>query len=239
MDYNSQREKLLLPEYGRNIQKMIHHAILIPDREERNRAAQTIVNVMTQTIPNSKELEDYNHKLWDHLFIISNFQLDVDAPYPMPDPEQVDAKPAKLIYPQKSIRYRHYGKNIEYFIEKAKQMEDPEMQDKYVEVLANLMKRSYLNWNRDSVNDDLIKDHLVELSDGELEFKESHRMTSTNEILGLNKPKNFQQQQNQRGGQQKQQFHKKSGGGGGNFGGGGGQNRKKFNPSSGFKKPKY
>jgi hypothetical protein len=236
MDYNSQREKLLLPEYGRNIQQMIQYTVHIADRDERNRAAQTIVNVMAQTIPNSKELEDYTHKLWDHLFIISNYQLDVDAPYPMPDPAQIEAKPEKLIYPQKPIRYRHYGKNIEYFIEKAKQMENPEMQDKYVEVLANLMKRSYLNWNRDSVNDDLIKEHLLELSDGDLQFKESHRMSSTNEILGLNKQKSFQQQSNQRqggGGQQKQGFHKKNN----NFGGG--QNRKKFGSNPGFKKPKY
>lgn len=219
MEYNSQREKLLLPEYGRNIQKMIQHAVSIEDKEERNRAAKTIIQVMTQTIPNSKDMEDYNHKLWDHLFIISDYKLDVDAPYPMPDPDKRDEKPERLNYPSKPIKYRHYGKNIEYFIEKAKEMEDPEMKDRFIEVLANLMKRSYLNWNRDSVNDELIKEHLVQLSDGDLIFKENHRMSSTNEILGQNKQKNFQQQK-QKG------FHKK----------GNNPHRKKFNKPN---KPKY
>lgn len=226
MEYNSQREKLLLPEYGRNIQKMIQYAVEIEDREERNRAARTIVQVMAQTIPNSKELEDYTHKLWDHLYIISDYKLDVDSPYPMPDPEKKDQRPDRLLYPSKAIRYRHYGKNIEYFIEKAREMEDPEMKDRFIEVLANLMKRSYLNWNRDSVNDELIKDHLLELSAGDLMFKENHRMTSTNEILGQNKQKGFQQQQNNNSKQKN--FHKKTNGGG--------QHRKKFNKPN---KPKF
>lgn len=230
MEYNSVREKLLLPEYGRNIQQMIQYTVNIQDREERNRAARTIVQVMAQTIPNSKELEDYHHKLWDHLYIISEYKLDVDAPYPMPDPNEVEAKPEKLIYPQKSIRYRHYGKNVEYFIERAREMEDPEMKDKFIEVLANLMKRSYLNWNRDSVNDELIKEHLSEMSKGELQVKDTHRMTSTNEILGLNKQKGPQPQQ-KGGNQQKQQFFKKNNNNNN-------QQRKKFNPN--FKnKPKY
>jgi hypothetical protein len=205
MDYNSQREKLILPEYGRNIQEMIQYATSIEDREERNKAARTIVSVMAATNPNYKDIEDFNHKLWDHLFIISGYQLDADSPFPLPMPSEKTI-PAKLKYPQKSIKYRHYGKNIEYFIEKALKAEDQEIRDKFTEVLANMMKKSYLNWNRDSVNDELIKHHLVEMSEGELAFKESHRMTSTSDILGLNK-KNPASQQNPKQGFQKKGFH--------------------------------
>lgn len=195
MQYNSQREHLLMPEYGRNIQKMIQCAIKIEDREERNKAAKTIISVMAQSVPNQKDVEDIKQKLWDHLFIISGYQLDVDSPYPMLEAkEKKESK--RLPYPNKKIKYKHYGKNLEYFIEKAKEIEDKEVQAAVSETLANLMKKSYLNWNRDSVNDELIKEHLVELSDGVLEFKENHRMRSTNEILHQNN-KNKPMQNNQ------------------------------------------
>jgi len=197
MDYNSQREKLMLPEYGRNIQNMIRHAIRIEDREERNRAARTIISVMASTNPNYKDIEDFNHKLWDHLFAISDYELDVDSPFPKPErPEK--KRPPRVFYPQKPIRYRHYGKNVEYFIEKARSVEDTEVKEKFVEALANLMKKSYLTWNRDSVNDELIINHLREMSEGNLVFNEAHsKMTSTQDILGLNKKKPQHQQQPQ------------------------------------------
>lgn len=227
MIYNSQREKLLLPEYGRNIQTMVQYAVNIQDREERNRAARTIISVMASTNPNYKDVEDFNHKLWDHLFAISEYKLDVDSPFPKPEPEE-KKQPPRLHYPQQNIRYRHYGKNIENFIEKAKETEDPELRNKFIEVIANLMKKSYLNWNRDSVNDELIKQHLLEMSDGELVFNDTHRMTSTHEILGLNK-KNQQQSQPQKQGKS---FHKKG------FQQGGGKkyhkNFQKNNGGSGF-----
>ncbi len=203
MQYNSQREHLLMPEYGRNIQKMIQCAIEIENREDRNKAAKTIISVMAQSVPNQKEIEDIKQKLWDHLFIISDFKLDVDSPYPILEAKE-KREVKRLTYPHKKIKYRHYGKNLEYFIEKAKAIENKEVQEAVSETLANLMKKSYLSWNRDSVNDELIKEHLVELSDGVLEFKENHRMRSTNDILhqnNKNKPAVHNNQNNKRKGQ--------------------------------------
>ncbi|MBW7936001.1 MAG: DUF4290 domain-containing protein [Flavobacteriales bacterium] len=189
MDYNSQRKKLLLPEYGRNIQNMIWHIIEIEDREERNKAARTIISVMASTNPNYKDIEDFNHKLWDHLFAISDYRLDVDSPFPKPERPEAKQTP-HLFYPQKPIRFRHYGKNLQYFIEKARAVEDLEIKEKFVEALANLMKKSYLTWNRDSVDNDLIINQLKEMSNGELVFNEANsKMTSTQDILGMNKKK--------------------------------------------------
>lgn len=194
MEYNSQREYLTLPEYGRNIQKMVQEALQIENRDERTAAAYTIVNVMAINTPGIKDMDDFHHKLWDHLYYISNYALDVDCPYPIPEKRKENEKPDRLSYPQQNIKYRHYGKILENLIDKASLMEDPDMKDRFVEVLANLMKRQYLTWNRDSVNDDLIKDNLEEMSEGAIEFKDTYRLTSTNDILGQNKKKPVQQQ---------------------------------------------
>lgn len=211
MEYNSQREKLVLPEYGRNIQRMIQEALQIKDKEERNGAARVIVSVMAQTNPSQKDVDDFNHKLWDHLLFISDYKLDVDSPYERPERKPESFRPKKIPYPQKDIKFKHYGKNLEYFIDKAKSMDDPEMKDRFVEVLVNLMKRHYLTWNRDSVNDELIKEHLKSMSKGLLEFKESFRLSSTNEILGQQKKKPVQQNQAQQnlGGQNAKKAMKK------------------------------
>ena len=121
MEYNSQREKLLLPEFGRNIQSMINYTITIPDRAERTRASRTIIQIMAQNTPSlNKDQEDFYHMLGDHLHVIAKFQLEVDSPYDKPTPEDLVKQPKKLKYPNKRIRYKHYGKNVEYFIEKAK-----------------------------------------------------------------------------------------------------------------------
>lgn len=205
MEYNSQREKLILPEYGRNIQSMVNYTLTVADRSERTRAAKTIVQIMAQNTPSlNKDQEDFYHMLWDHLHIIGRFQLDVDSPYEKPTPDILIKEKKKLGYPNRRIKYKHYGKNIEFFIQKARQTNDPAMKDKFIEVLANMMKKAYLSWNRDSVNDELIKDHLVEMSDGELVITEQHKMSSTSEILGNSgqRSKNkFQQKK----------FHKKGG----------------------------
>ena len=169
MEYNSQREKLILPEFGRNIQSMVNYTITIPDRAERTRASKTIIQIMAQNTPSlNKDQEDFYHMLWDHLHVIAKFELDVDSPYEKPKPEDLVREKKKLQYPNKRIRYKHYGKNVEYFIAKARQTKDPDMRDKFIESLANMMKKAYLSWNRDSVNDELIKDHLAEMSEGEL-----------------------------------------------------------------------
>ncbi|HRN40823.1 MAG: DUF4290 domain-containing protein [Flavobacteriales bacterium] len=185
-DYNTRRPQMVIPEYGRNIQKMVEHAISIENREERNRVAQSIINVMGQLNPHLRDIVDFKHKLWDHLFIISDFKLDVDSPYPYPDKEKIFEKPKPLEYPQSNIRFKHYGKSTEAFIAKAIEMEDGEEKTELIKTIANLMKKSYLTWNRESVDDDLIVSDLKLLSKGQLKLDDSFKLEQTNDILALN-----------------------------------------------------
>jgi len=143
MDYNTTRNKLVIREYGRNIQKMIEHIITIEDKAKRTEMANFIVNVMAQMNPQNKDVGDVKHKLWDHLFIISEFKLDVDSPFPPPSPKEVNLQPHKLQYRSNHIRYRHYGKNLAMIIEKAIDFEDGEEKDALTQAIANHMKKSY------------------------------------------------------------------------------------------------
>lgn len=186
MEYNTSQPKLIIPEYGRNIQKMIDFAITVGEREERNKVARAIIDVMGQLNPHLRDVTDFKHKLWDHLFIISDFQLDVDSPYPKPTRETFQTKPELLKYPHKDIRYKHYGKTIEFIIEKAKQYPDGEEKNELVSQIANLMKRSYLNWNRDSVNDEVILKQLEELSKGQLKLADPSALKSTQTFVPRN-----------------------------------------------------
>lgn len=189
MEYNSTRPPLAIAEYGRNVQKMINYTCTLKTKEERTKAVQEIIKVMGQLNPHLRDISDFTHKLWAHLFIISDFKLDVDSPYPKPKQEALGKKPEKLAYPGDAIRYRHYGKIIEQIIKKAVEMKNSEEKEVLVEVVANLMKRSYLTWNRDSVNDQVIFDHLKQLSRGELMPKTGLRLSETNDILASNKKK--------------------------------------------------
>lgn len=186
MDYNSTREKLIIPEYGRNVQKMAAYVLTIEDREKRTNLAKALVNIMSQLHPDQRDTADYKRKLWDHLHIISNYQLDVDGPFPAPSPEERQEKPQRIPYPQEIIRFRPYGKNIAKIIEKACQFEDGPEKDALVKNIANHLKKSYLNWNRDSVNDELITDHLKELSHGKLKLSDDMRLAHTNDLLSKN-----------------------------------------------------
>lgn len=172
LEYNSQREYLHMPEYGRNVQKMIEYCMTIADKDERNRTAQAIIGVMGQLNPHLRDVEDFKHKLWTHLFIISDFKLDVDSPYPKPTRETFSEKPEQLTYPRKNIRFGHYGKTVEILIEKAKQLPDGDEKLALLMMIANLMKRSYLTWNRDSVTDEVILEHLEMLSGGAIKLKD-------------------------------------------------------------------
>jgi len=196
MKYNTQRPLLVISEYGRNIQQMVEEAVMIEDRETRNLAAKTIINLMATVSPGGKEEEDFYHKLWDHLHIMAKFELDVDSPYPKPDAEILKFKPNKPAYPRRKMRFAHYGNIIESFIRFASALEPGEEKDRYTEIIANMMKKAYLNHNRDSVNDEMIKDQLKELSNGELQFKEGHKLSSTNEILHKQKQQVGHQQNN-------------------------------------------
>ncbi len=187
MEYNTQREKLIIPEYGRNIQKMIEYTVGVEDREKRNKYARIIVNIMAQMNPSIREQSDYVHKLWDHLFIISDFKLDVDSPYPPPSKDVLVRKPDPIKYSDNKIKYRPYGKYVERMIEKIAEMDDSPEKEELIRIIANHLKKSYLNWNRDSVNDETILKHLEELSGGRLKLTEDQELVSTSELLARNR----------------------------------------------------
>jgi len=172
-DYNSTRNKLILSEYGRNVQNMVKYIVALPTKEERNRYAQVVIDLMGFLNPHLRDVADFKHKLWDHLHIISDFQIDVDAPYPKPAPDAIHLKPEPLKYPHQRIRYKHYGKTIELMIEKAKSIEEPDRRQHMVQAVANFMKMAYVQWNKDSVADETILADLRAMSGGQLKLEEN------------------------------------------------------------------
>ncbi|MDB5088064.1 MAG: hypothetical protein JWR09_2058 [Mucilaginibacter sp.] len=172
-DYNSTRNKLILSEYGRNVQNMVKYIVALPTKEERNRYAQVVIDLMGFLNPHLRDVADFKHKLWDHLHIISDFQIDVDSPYPKPSPEAIHLKPEPLKYPHQRIKYKHYGKTIELMIEKAKSIEDPDRKRHMTQAVANFMKMAYVQWNKDSVTDESILNDLYNLSGGQLKLEEN------------------------------------------------------------------
>lgn len=172
-DYNSTRKKLLLTEYGRNVQNMVKYIVDLPSKEERNKYAQVVIDLMGFLNPHLRDVADFKHKLWDHLHIISDFKIDVDSPYPVPSVEAIHIKPEPLRYPNQRIRYKHYGKTIELMIEKAKSIDEPARKQHMVQAIANFMKMAYVQWNKDSVSDESILADLRELSRGELKLEDN------------------------------------------------------------------
>ena len=191
MKYNTSRNKLVIPEYGRNVQKMIEYAMTIEDKEKRNKHAKLIVSVMGQMNPQFRDSIDNRHKLWDHMIIISDFKFDVDSPFPYPSKDILYAKPDKLPYKNNDIPFRQYGINLNLIIEKAIEYEDGPEKDALVKTIANHLKKSYLNWNRDSVNDELITKHLDVLSKGKLKLSDETTLNTTGDILARNRKKKF------------------------------------------------
>lgn len=187
MEYNTTRNNLIIPEYGRNVQKMVEYAKTIADKNERTRFSFLIVSVMGQINPQGVSGGDHQHKLWDHLQVIAEFNLDVDAPYEKPEPNILHAKPEKVEYSNNNIAYRHYGKNIMRIIDKAAAMDEGSDKEEVARMIATHLKKSYLTWNRESVNDELIADQLAELSDGKLSIPEGTVLASTSEILATQK----------------------------------------------------
>ncbi len=167
---------LIIPEYGRHIQKMVDHAISIDDKEERSKVAKSIISVMGNLNPHLRDVPDFQHKLWDQLFIISDFKLDVDSPYEKPSREELQEHPKSLPYPQNFPKYRFYGNNIKRMIDIANSWEDGEMKEGLVMTIANHMKKCFLNWNKDTVVDSVIFNHLYELSDGKINLKGSEEV---------------------------------------------------------------
>lgn len=183
-DYNTSRKKLILPEYGRNIQKMVEHTLSIEDREERNKAARTLINIMGNLNPHLRDQGDYKHKLWDHLAIISDFKLDIDSPYEKPQKEKLYEKPRPVEYNQNKIRYKHYGKYLEQMVKIAADMDEGEEKEFLIRLLANHMKKSYLTWNRENVSDEQIFSDLKELSRGKIDLQtDDLKLNETRDIL--------------------------------------------------------
>jgi hypothetical protein len=202
MEYNTTRGKLILPEYGRNVQNMISHAMEIVDRKERNRASLAIIEVMGQLNPHLRDVDDYRHKLWTHLFVMSDFKLEVDSPYEIPLPEALMEKPQIMAYPKGQIRFGHYGKYTQQILTDAKSITDEKEKEFLKNSMANFMKKLYLAHNNDAVENNVIADHLKDLSNGELILENPDELVSTSTLLremGLNKkfvkPNNFKHKQ--------------------------------------------
>ena len=168
LEYNSEREDLIIPEYGRHIHKMVNMAIDCDNKNERNKMAKAIIGVMGNLNPHLRDVPDFQHKLWDQLFIMSQFKLDVDSPYPKPEKEFFEQKPEKLNYPQNHPKYRFYGNNIKKMIDVAVSWEEGEMKSQLIYIIANHMKKCFLNWNKDTVEDSVIFQHFNELSIGKI-----------------------------------------------------------------------
>lgn len=170
MEYNTTRNQLVMKEYGRHIQKMVDQLLQMEDRAVRQKNAQALIELMGILNPHLKNVEDFRHKLWDHLFLISDFKLDVDSPYPIPTREELKAKPERLPYPKKYPRFNHLGRNIEVVIDKALHEENPEKKQGFANAIAYYMKLTYSNWHKELMHDDAIQAELSSITKGELEF---------------------------------------------------------------------
>ncbi len=208
MEYNTVRPKMIIAEYGRNVQRMIEQLMQEEDRDRRDVMARTIVHVMAQTNPGIKEYNDYKHRLWDHLHIMSDFKLDVDSPYPVPQ-----SKDEKVVFKKPEgqalhIRYRYYGRNIEKIILRAAELPEGEERDAFVKNIANHLKKSYLSWNRDNVTDDVIEEQLRVLSKGQLKLNENDKLDSTIDIMARQKKSPRPKQSHKPGGKSGSSFRK-------------------------------
>lgn len=186
LTYNTERPKMQIPEYGRNVQKLVNYAVSLEDREERNKVAHAIIKVMGELNPHLRDVEEYKPKLWTHLLIMSDFKLDVDSPYPKPEKEKLAEKPQKVDYPQSPIKYGHYGKIVEKMIDKACAMGPGEEREALAKYIASLMKRFHITFNSASVEDEVILNHLSKMSDGTLKLTDTSFLPSTNEIIKSN-----------------------------------------------------
>ena len=209
MEYNTTRGPLLLPEYGRNVQNMIAHAMEIENREERNRAAQAIIEVMGQLNPHLRDVDDYRHKLWTHLFVMSDFKLDVDSPYEIPKAEELAEKPKTMEYPSSKIRYGHYGKYTQRILESSSEIKDENEREYMKNAMANFMKYQFLAHNNGAVENNVIANQLKELSKGDLELENPDELVSTNSLLRHISANNQKNRVNNNNGKKKQNQNQK------------------------------
>lgn len=178
MPYNTQLPKLILGEYGRHVQQLVDFAVKIEDDVVRNKLVLDIIDMMGTMNPTLRNVEDFRHKLWDHIYMMSDFKLEANSPYPVPERETLMRKNIKLKYPRQNIKFAHYGKNIESCVNKAMTIKDPDVRQEFAQVIGNYMKLVYQNWNRDNVNDLTIKQDLESLSNGVLQLDEDTDLDS-------------------------------------------------------------
>src|SRR5215203_7087688 len=216
MEYNTIRNQLVMREYGRHIQKMIEHLLSIEDPDRRQANAQAVIELMGFLNPHLKNVEDFRHKLWDHLFLISDFKLEVKSPYPIPTKETLKAKPKPLHYPKRYPKFSHLGKNLELVINKALKEENPEKRQGFANAIAYYMKLAYNNWHKDTVHDDAIQSELTNITEGQLEF------TNTPYVKAYRPSQDRDNRDRGYGRQQRGKFGNNRGGGGG-----GGRNDKR------------
>lgn len=215
IEYNSQRPHMIIPEYGRHVQKMAQHLLIIKNRQERTRASEVVIQTMTQVHPYAKDSEELRRKLWDHLYIITDNKLDVDGPYPKPSADLLESKPKRLHYPIYTVNYKHYGKIINELIKKAVKYKDGGEKDALVESIAMLMKKAYMTWNKSTVNDKTIVDDLKQLSGGKLELKDTSKLGNVSvQLPVITKPVHFGRNKRKNKDRRKNKKHSKSNGGG-------------------------
>ncbi|MFI5140637.1 MAG: DUF4290 domain-containing protein [Sphingobacteriales bacterium] len=234
MEYNTTRSRLLMPEYGRNVQKMIEYLVTIEDREKRLKQAEVVIELMGTLNPHLKTIEDYKHKLWDHLYQMTDFNLDVDSPYPCPTPEMIFKKPEVLPYPQENIPHRHLGKNIQALLDKALAETDEEKRQGLTQAIGYYMKLAYANWHKEPVHDDMIKSEIKEITGGQLVYETGGPRVHFDNNRGFkqrNSNRNFKGQGGQGGGGQRSNFRDRD-----NNGGGGGYGSNNYNKNRKFKK---
>lgn len=177
MDYNRDREKLILPEYGRHIQKMVREVANIADRDKRNEQIRLVINVMASLTPHYKDSDEFKHKLWDHVHLISDFTLDVDSPFPVPEKEDFEVEPVQIPLEKSALKASHYGRNIQNMIEMIAEKSDEQTKEKMVLILAHYMRQQYLRWNKESVTDRTIFDDIEDLSDGKIKIGEHLKLS--------------------------------------------------------------
>lgn len=182
MNYNTSRPRLIISEYGRHIQKLVNHAVELNDKDERSKMVSAIIDVMGQLNPHLRDVPDFAHKLWDHIYMMSDYKLEADSPYPVPEKESMVKKPEKMPYPNSGIRFKHYGKTVEHLVAKAIEMEEGEEKQALVEAIANLMKKHYLTWNRNSVEDANILEDLRKMGRGKLEVSSDINLSSASDL---------------------------------------------------------
>ncbi len=171
MEYNTQREHLVISEYGRSVQDMVRSLLTIKDKAVRQKNAEALVEIMAILNNQMNGVEDYKQKFWDHLFVITNYELDVDSPYGVPEREVKEAKPEPLQYPSRKVKWNHLGKNLENLFKNALEETDEDKQKGYTQALGNYMKVAYKNYHEENITDENIKEELAHMSQGKLQYE--------------------------------------------------------------------